>query len=306
MKLFKISTLLLAAFTMTACSDDDENLNTASDVTVEMGETTIDLPEAQLSSATYYDIPIIVNGVSNGPIKVTVEMGEIESSPAKDGENYIFTSKSIVIPAGRNVGYLQMYPKDDDDIINPDRQFTITISNVEGAKIGAQATTLVTLLDDEPIKEEIYQKLLGQWTLSIDYGIKTEKVNLVGVEKGEDGYLKDIYITGIFGVGTVKTRLTCNPVDGTFNLDIPTGQRMFTANFANYGVCGVSLFSLVMDEDGLYMGETKSFTAIGNKELDTIDFVLGDNELIAAMLVNDKDTPIGAIYNYYEQASIVR
>ncbi|MDE6198834.1 MAG: hypothetical protein K2G06_03220 [Muribaculaceae bacterium] len=307
MKLSKISAIILATLTLTACSDDDDNFNTASDVTVEMGETTINLPEAQLSSATYYNIPIVVNGVSNGPIKVTVEMGEIESSPAKDGENYIFTSKSIIIPAGRSVGYLQMYPKDDDDVINPDRQFTITLSKVEGAKIGAQATTLVTLMDDEPIKEEIYRKLQGPWTLSINYGIETANVNIVGVEKGDKGYLKDLYITGIFQMGTMKTRLICNPVDGTFNLDIPVGQRMFTANFGGqYGVCGVALFSLINEEDGLYMGEATSFTAMGNKELDTIDFVIADNELMAAMLVDDNDSPMGPIFKYYEQATMVR
>ena len=305
MKLSKISAIILAALTITACSDDDDNFNTASDVTVEMGETAIELPEAQLSNATYYNIPIVVNGVSNGPIKVTVEMGEIESSPAKDGENYIFTSKTIIIPAGRTEGYLQMYPKDDDDVINADRQFTITISKVEGAKIGAQATTLVTLMDDEPLKEEIYRNLQGPWTLSINYGADMANVNISGVEKGEEGYLKDLYISGIFQYGTMKTRLICNPVDGTFNLEIPTEQILFTANFGGkYGVRDVALFSLLNKEDGLYIGTATSFTAMGNKELDTIDFVIGDNELMAAMLL-DNGSPY-VIFNYYEQASLVR
>lgn len=307
MKITKILAIALAALTMTACSDDDDNYNTASDVTVEMGETAISLPEAQLSSATFYNIPIVVNGVSNGPIKVTVEMGEIESSPAKDGENYIFTSKTIIIPAGRTEGYLQMYPKDDDDVINEDRQFTITITKAEGAKIGTQATTLVTLMDDEPIKEEIYNALQGQWTLSYDNGDGTNGAYIYGVDSDDEEYLKYLYIEGVFGYGTLKTRLVCNPVDGTFTLDIPCGQILFRANFVgSYGVRNVGLYRLLLKEDGLKYGDETSFTAMGNSSLNNIDFVIPDGELFSAMLLDDNNSPLGAIYNYYEQMSMTR
>lgn len=97
MKLNKIFAIALAALTLTACSDDDD-INTAN-VTVNMQKTEIEVSE-DFSTGTYYYVPVEVTGESNGPVRVTVKVEGVGSTPATEGDDYVITSKTIVIPQG--------------------------------------------------------------------------------------------------------------------------------------------------------------------------------------------------------------
>ncbi len=56
MKFSKIFAIGLAALTMTACSDDDNNMNSAQDVTVSLGVTTLEVDEDD--NGSIYNIPV--------------------------------------------------------------------------------------------------------------------------------------------------------------------------------------------------------------------------------------------------------
>lgn len=69
MKFNKLYAIALAALTLTACSDDDDNgLNTTSGVTVQMQQSTMSVSE-DMQQNVYYKVPVVVTGEANGPLK---------------------------------------------------------------------------------------------------------------------------------------------------------------------------------------------------------------------------------------------
>ena len=127
MKFNKIYAIALAALTLTACSDDDDNgLNSTSGVTVQMQQSTMSVSE-DMQQGVYYKVPIVVTGDANGPVEVTVEVQGTGTTPATEDEHYVITDKTITIDADTQIGYVEFYPK-GDDVINDDRQFFVTIT----------------------------------------------------------------------------------------------------------------------------------------------------------------------------------
>lgn len=108
---------------MASCSDDDDPvLNTASGVSVSL-ENSFTYPDRTPATSDtlfvdenvgVFNLPIIVSGVSNGTIIVNVEVAEGTPDPsirldaAKEIENYVITSKRIIIPAGESVGNVEI------------------------------------------------------------------------------------------------------------------------------------------------------------------------------------------------------
>ncbi len=90
---------------------------------------------------------------------VTIEVKEVGGNPAKEDVHYYITDKTISIPD--SIGYVEVEPVDDDEI-NDDRTFEITIVEAKGAKIG-NATTQVSLKDND---FRFTQKLQGKWKLT--------------------------------------------------------------------------------------------------------------------------------------------
>lgn len=262
---------------MTACSTDlaPEKLptNSASGVTVEMQEAELIFPEDQMSSNSYYSIPVVVTGETNGAVEVTVELGEIGENPAVSGENYVITSKKIIIPEGTYVGNIEFYPKGDSEE-NPDRQFSVTITSAAGATIGAQSTTLVTLLDNELMVKNSYANIQGAWMVSANSvfdGPVTYQVIISGYPEDSPEYLKTINIIGIGGDGnmTIPATMSCNPVNGETNLSIKCNDGVLGTVMA--GAAGlVDIRLLYVEGESLYLSGT--VTAVGNADLTTIVF----------------------------------
>lgn len=242
MKLNKIFAIALAALTMTACSDDDSSkINTAGGVTVEMAEAEIQFPEDQLSSASYYSIPVRVTGEANGVITVTIEVAEVGTSGAKEDENYIITSKTINIPAGNLEAGFEFYPK-GDDIENADREFTVTITKAVGAAIGTQATSLVRLLDNESMIPVSYEGIQGVWIANT--GEDEFSILVTGVAAGEEGYQSVLKFSGWQEYdGCVLTgKMACNPVNGETVVTFDFGQIIAEAvEFTGIGAYDVRL-----------------------------------------------------------------
>lgn len=189
MKLNKIFAIALAAITLSACSDDDD-FNTAGDVTVSMEQSTMTVDE---NSDLFY-VPIIVTGTSNGPIQVRVTVAENGSTPATADENYLVTTKTINIGKGESVGNVEIIPV-DDRFQNADRTFTVTITSASGAKVGQQSSCLITLKDNDAT---LYGRLQGKWTMTgIDAftgGEVSIAATISGMNAGEEGYGETLFI----------------------------------------------------------------------------------------------------------------
>ena len=193
--------MLLAVVTFFgACSSDDDSWNSAADVTVSMKNPTMVIKE----NMGLTNVPIEVKGKTNGNVYVTLAVKEVGSNPAKEDVHYYITDKTISI--SDSIGYVEVEPVDDDEI-NADRIFEITIVEAKGAKIG-NATTQVSLKDND---SQIYEKLQGKWKLTgvSRQGAPMESVvKIIGASDEKDGdYNHTLYLTGM-AVSSSSARLS--------------------------------------------------------------------------------------------------
>ena len=264
MKIFKILSIGVLACSVASCSDS-EDFNTAGNVSVEMGEATIRISEDQISSASFNYIPVVVKGEANGPIRVNIELTPVGEGGAVSGVNYIMTSTSIIIPEGETTGSFQYYPKGDSEI-NDDRSFTAKIVSVEGASIGQNNTTEITLVDNEGLIPIYYTGLAGKWNAvynSMYDGPIQGNPTIEVVNEGETGYgsvvtLKDFPDVGFttignFGIDGVNQIITlsieCGQVIGTFNSASNGLGNVFLAPFSGSSYWNGGTFTLQFNFD---------------------------------------------------------
>ncbi len=270
MKLNKIFAIALAALTMTACSDDDDNFNTA-DVTVSMLQTEMAVAE-DFSTGVYYNIPVVLSGETNGPVTVTVEVEGIGTSPAVENENYVITSKTIVIPAGETKGAIEFHPSSNDDI-NDDREFTVTIVSAKGAKISGNTTTLVRLIDEDHLLPEALSKLVGTWQSTTTRGSYTCTIS--AYPEDDPNHFRKVKLSGIAGLsylGDVIIDFQLNASTGLVELSISMPQVLAT-NVTFTGLGDADVVLLPMDSEGLFLAGTASATS--NEEVTQFIFDTG-------------------------------
>lgn len=191
MKFSKIFAIALAAATMTACSDDDNSLNTAAGVTVDFEGTSMEVNEDQ----DFFAIPVMVTGESNGEIKVTIEVeapAEIDDNTAVENEQFIITSHTITIPRGAATGAFEVRNVWETGVVTPDKTFKVKITKVEGAQAGSIAESSVTIINID----NTFTSLFGRWTLTaknystgedISYTVRFALPSYI--EDGEEGHL---------------------------------------------------------------------------------------------------------------------
>lgn len=200
MKYIKLLMLLAVVTFFGACSSDDDSWNSAADVTVSMKNPTMVIKE----NMGLTNVPIEVKGKTNGNVYVTLAVKEVGKKPAKEDVHYYITDKTISI--SDSIGYVEVEPVDDDEI-NDDRTFEITIVEAKGAKIG-NATTQVSLKDND---SQIYEKLQGKWKLTgvSRQGAPMESVvKIIGASDEKDGdYNHTLYLTGM-AVSSSSARLS--------------------------------------------------------------------------------------------------
>lgn len=245
MKLKYFALLSLGALAVTSCSDDDNDFNTGKDVTVEMAETAIRISEDQVSSTSYNYIPVEVKGEANGPIQVTIEVLPYGENPAKADENYVFTSYTITIPEGETTGQFQYYPK-GDDVINADRTFEVKIVDVKGASVGAQSSTVVTLVDNEGLIPIYYSGLAGAWDAVMEStydGPLPQSFVIVTAKEDAEGYGKNVTLVDFPATGlTTQATFSIDGVSQEIFVSIPTGQQLGTMNHPSYGAGKLLLY----------------------------------------------------------------
>ncbi len=230
MKLNKLAALAIVALAMTACSDDND-YNTASDVSVEFESPVLKFSEDQASNTTFYNIPVIVNGEANGPITLTVDVTPGETAAVED-THYVITSKNLVIPEGVTEVNIEFYPIGDNEI-NDDRTFNVSINQANGAIIGENAVCEVILVDNEGMIPRAYEAVQGTYLCTINShfdGELTYEVEITGVEEGEEGYLSTLYATNMPAEQCV--------MEGKILVDAAAGIPMINFDFNQCVIAG--------------------------------------------------------------------
>ena len=287
MKFNKIYAIALAALTLTACSDDDDNgLNSTSGVTVQMQQSTMSVSE-DMQQGVYYKVPIVVTGEANGPVEVTVEVQGTGTAPATEDEHYVIADKTIAIDADTQIGYVEFYPK-GDDVINDDRQFIVTITGAKGATVGTESTCIVTLVDNEGMIPRAYDAVQGTYQLQ---GSMPQTLTITGFGEGEPGNLTTLEISGWLGynwlVATGSFSFDASTMQGAISLEL--GQTMATEVETNLGLCDVWL--LRYSGGNHYNGGTIEFLFSSDFQKATTD--LGDEDEIELGLIQN-----GGLYGW--------
>lgn len=284
MKYIKLLTIALATTSMVACSDDDANWNSASDVTVSMAQTEISVKE----NKGIFNVPVSVEGEANGPIQVTVEVAEVGENPAMDDVHYLVTSKTIVIPADATTGNIEISTVDNGEI-NEARQFDITIVSVEGAQVGANITTTVNLKDNDAA---FYEKLQGAWKMNFTSrydGEASWSVNVVGYDEGEEGYDKTLFINGVLGYSFCALEMSYffDTASKSGYVEIPLGTYVADYDDAN------GIYACTVTDDG-YIALEGSIKGQWNEDFTEITFE-EDKQLILYVINNTTGAGFGVM-----------
>ena len=147
MKYLKLLAICLLPLSFVACSDDDDNINT--------GEATVAFQSASMEikeSTSMVEIPVVVSGEQNGDIKVTAKMIS-SSNDYVSGKDVIITTENFVIAEDETSFNLEAHLVGlANDAIESGRNITFEITNVEGATLGANATCVVNLKENNPLE----------------------------------------------------------------------------------------------------------------------------------------------------------
>lgn len=179
MKYIKLLLLLAVAPFVASCSDDDD-INSNS-VTVGFESTTVVVKE----STGYFNVPVKVDGARNGNVQIIVSASPADENPAIEEEHYRITDKTLNLnvdtmeTATMNVQIQTL----DDQEINQNRSFVLTITSANGAEITTSQTTVVIRDNDAAF----YEKFFGKWTMT----------GTLETSSGQSSLKKEITITGV-------------------------------------------------------------------------------------------------------------
>lgn len=301
MRYLKIFMLMVATVAFVACSDDDDNnWNSSNDAVVAMGSQEITWKENK-GSNTPVSVPIVVNGERNGDVRVTVTVAEAGTNPAMEDIHYIITSKTIVIPADADEGQIELRTIDDLDV-NEDRTFTMTISDVQGATISSNASTLITLKDND---SEFYEKLMGAWNMEV-YDVLGEetttwKISIDGFDEGEDGYNELLYLTGF--------EAEPNPIEMSYEYDMESNIGRIGFIFPSvYAAYQFSIGPHYLATYGIIPGVAwTSETPYGTWNDDFTEITFDESPCVAARLYTYPDgEPTGSYAGIYQIIKMTR
>lgn len=271
MKLSKIFILASAVLTFAACSEDDE-WNSAKEVTVGMMQSEMTVSEAK----GLFEVPITVNGERNAPVQVTVEVTPVEATDMTEGaiedKHYLVTSKVINIAAEDNTGTVEIKSVDDTEI-NANRQFRVTIISVKGATVDAENnSTIVTLKDND---SNFYDKLAGKWTLQVesDYdGPLSWNVSVLTADEGEAAYESYAVVQGVGGYDFMTACLNYY-----YDIQTKTGHVAFympweSVTSVNFGSYVGDIYNYGITADNKIMNSECEIKGEWNEDMTEITF----------------------------------
>lgn len=219
MNYLKRFAILLLPFVIIACNDDDE-LNTGT-ATVEFQSAEIEIKELTSS----LNLPIVVKGEHNGLIKVHIEVEDNHSGFEND-KDILITDNNLLIPAGTESVHIEALLSIANDEIIQNRSFSVTITNVEGAAIGANATCKISILENSPLEGKYAME--GKSQLQSPNGVTSYACTLTSV----DDSFEQLYLDfGQGGAALVEVETTGN--EGEYKLTIAASQVVGTYNGNN-------------------------------------------------------------------------
>ena len=296
MKYIKLFMLMAAVTFFAACSSDDESWNSASDVTVGMAKAEMTVNEGK----GLFNVPIEVKGETNGNVFVTVEVKEVGANPAKEDVNYYVTDKTISISDG--TGNVEIETVDDDDINDP-RTFQVTIVDAKGAKISENASTTISLKDNDA---EFYSKLQGKWKMTgvdRDGEAVSWDVTIKGAaDETEADFNKVLYITGINGEPTCEAPLTYSydKTTKTGSVAFRMGEDVMAAfNFDGIGPHYIVPFN---KKDGAW--STDPITGTWSDDMKTMTF--GEGMLVGRLFTYPDLQPTNYIFFTIQNIKLTR
>lgn len=282
MKYIKLLAMLLLPLAFTACSDDDEKMNTGN-ATIGFSLSEIDVKE----NATSIQVPITVKGDHNGLIEVTAVMKDAKGVSVEKDKTVIITSERIRIPQGVETANLEIYlnvnTKEDDF----DRSFTLEITGIQGASIetGICKVNIQEVVDP-------YDKLVGTWTFQAENsdGVPTSFPVEVEMNESGDGYIckkfnNQDYVTWRMAYSSAGLQIICNETIAD-NMDFGLG---FTASvrFASLTSAGLSWGNV----PGMW-----------SDDFETITFESG----VAGAIMDDKGVYSRYVWFQYYECKMVR
>lgn len=296
MKYIKLFMLMAAVTLLGACSSDDDSWNSAADVTVGMQSQNMTVSEGK----GVFNVPIEVKGETDGNVFVTVEVKEVGENPAKEDVNYYVTDKTISISDG--TGNVEIETVDDDDI-NDSRTFQVTIVDAKGAKISENASTTISLKDNDA---EFYSKLQGKWKMTgvdRDGEAVSWDVTIKGAaDETEADFNKVLYITGINGEPTCEAPLTFSydKTTRTGSVAFRMGEDVMGAyNFSGIGPHIVVPFN---KKDGAW--STDPITGTWSDDMKTLTF--GEGMLVGRLFTYPDQQPTNYIFFSIQNIKLTR
>jgi hypothetical protein len=296
--------LLIAAVLMVACSDDDEmSINNASNVTVGFSTATFKSKE----NAGLFKVPLVVTGKLNGCVKMQIKVEADATSPAVEEKNYLMTTKTYIIgsDAVNDEGIMIEKPGievmaiDDgegEDFINEARKFTITITSVEGATIGATATSEVILRDAD---SDPYDRLQGNWTVTATDDVfngrdgedHTFPVTITAPALGDSEYGNYLYLNNFPKDGlSIKMFYSYDEDSETGSLLLEAGQIVGTGlNFGgDNSNCDAKLYLMLA---GGGPTDNASINITWNNDFSTLE--LGEPAMLLKVFNHDSGAEVG-------------
>jgi len=155
-------------------------------------------------------IPVRVKGTPRMPVKVVLEA---RGGTAVEGVDYEFPQKELTFEVGNKLDSVRI-DFIDNDVYDLDRTLQIGFASVEGAEL-ASADTLakVSMMNDDFNFQELYEELMGQWTLLMPGGANLPASVTVTVSGGDTpaeedaNYLKYLVVScDNFGEGKFPAR----------------------------------------------------------------------------------------------------
>lgn len=272
MKFFKIFTIAIAALSFTACSDDDPTWNTESDVTVEMGKAAYTTKEGR----GIVTVPISVTGERNGNIEVALAVKADYPNAAQEDVHFYFTTKAIVIAPEFDTYNVEITIIDDAEL-NEDRIFDVYLESAEGAKIGTQNFTQITIEDND---SNPYDRVSGEWVL--DYinpasgstELLKASVKLVAQENTE----RYLILTGVptsFPDMQFMVNFFYDETTEEGHLEMNYDQTGGSTEIGSYGDCPIWLYTPAgsnsfTGEGGTIMYWNEDFTELSIEDRDVV------------------------------------
>jgi hypothetical protein len=223
MKIAKLTYGLMVAtmFSLASCDINDYPEFSDSDAFVAIQTSTASIVEN--NTETTLEIPVMLTSLSGikGSVDFTITTDTVAA--AVEGENYqlVNASKTLTFTKEEPTQYIKIKTI-DNNTFGGDVKFTITLSNPQGAQLGANKTCLVTIEDDEhPLAF-----ILGTFTAHSESGFGGDLDWEVVLEKDVDD-LSKVWIDNFVPGGTgMKVYGTVN--EDKTELHIPVGQDILS------------------------------------------------------------------------------